>query len=55
MFTPPDPFSQLGLGIPLLLLYEASILTVRMVEKKQQAERDAEDEDDEPASEGGTA
>jgi sec-independent protein translocase protein TatC len=39
LFTPPDPFSQLGLGIPLLLLYEASILTVRMVEKKQEAER----------------
>lgn len=52
VFTPPDPFSQLGLGIPLLLLYEASILTVRMVEKKQAAARDAEDdegEDDTPA------
>ncbi len=46
IFTPPDPFSQLGLGIPLLLLYEASILTVRMVEKKQQAERADDDDDD---------
>jgi sec-independent protein translocase protein TatC len=46
IFTPPDPFSQLGLGIPLLLLYEASILTVRMVEKKQQAEREDDDDDD---------
>jgi sec-independent protein translocase protein TatC len=55
VFTPPDPFSQLGLGIPLLLLYEASVWTVRMVEKKQQAERDAEDEDDEAAGESGTA
>jgi sec-independent protein translocase protein TatC len=47
VFTPPDPFSQLGLGIPLLLLYEASILTVRMVEKKQAAARDAEDDEGE--------
>jgi sec-independent protein translocase protein TatC len=46
IFTPPDPFSQLGLGIPLLLLYEASILTVRMVEKKQEAEREDDDDDD---------
>jgi sec-independent protein translocase protein TatC len=46
IFTPPDPFSQLGLGIPLLLLYEASILTVRMVEKKQEAERADDDDDD---------
>jgi sec-independent protein translocase protein TatC len=46
LFTPPDPFSQLGLGIPLLLLYEASILTVRMVEKKQEAERASDDDDD---------
>ena len=46
IFTPPDPFSQLGLGIPLLLLYEASILTVRMVEKKHEAERADDDDDD---------
>ena len=54
VFTPPDPFSQLGLGIPLLLLYEASIITVRMVEKKQAAEREAE-EDEDAASESGAA
>jgi sec-independent protein translocase protein TatC len=52
LFTPPDPFSQLGLGIPLLLLYEASILTVRMVEKKQEAER-AEDDDDDATDDDG--
>ena len=46
VLTPPDPFSQLGLGLPLLLLYEASIWTVRMVEKKRdaaEAAREAED------------
>lgn len=30
--TPPDPISQLGLALPLLLLYEISILSVRLVE-----------------------
>ncbi|PLX34007.1 MAG: twin-arginine translocase subunit TatC [Hyphomicrobiales bacterium] len=43
--TPPDPISQIGLAIPTLLLYELSILSVRMIEKKrerEEAERDAE-------------
>jgi sec-independent protein translocase protein TatC len=40
--TPPDPISQIGLALPTLLLYEISILSVRMVEKKR-AEREAED------------
>ena len=31
--TPPDPISQLGLALPLLLLYEVSILSVRWVER----------------------
>ena len=51
--TPPDPISQIGLAIPTLLLYELSILSVKMVEKKR-AERDAED-DDETAGEGEAA
>jgi sec-independent protein translocase protein TatC len=34
ILTPPDPITQIGLAIPLLLLYELSILTVKMVEKK---------------------
>ena len=33
--TPPDPISQLGLALPLLLLYEVSILSVRWVEKRR--------------------
>ena len=33
--TPPDPISQIGLAIPLLLLYEASILSVRLVERRR--------------------
>jgi len=42
--TPPDPISQIGLALPTLLLYEISILSVQMVEKKR-AERDAENDD----------
>lgn len=41
VLTPPDPISQIGLAIPTLLLYELSILSVRMVEKKR-ARREAE-------------
>ncbi len=33
--TPPDLISQLGLGIPILLLYELSILAVAWIEKKR--------------------
>lgn len=34
ILTPPDPITQIGLALPLLLLYEISIFTVRFVEKK---------------------
>ena len=40
LLTPPDIISQIGLGIPILLLYEISILGTKLVEKKR-AERDA--------------
>ncbi|MDB5505928.1 MAG: MttB family protein [Devosia sp.] len=35
--TPPDPVSQLGLAVPMYLLYELSILSVRWVEKSRAA------------------
>ena len=35
ILTPPDPITQIGLGIPLLILYELSILSVKIIEKKQ--------------------
>ncbi len=38
ILTPPDPITQVGLAIPLLLLYELSIFTVRFTEKKQAKE-----------------
>ena len=34
VLTPPDPITQIGLGIPLLILYELSILSVKFIEKK---------------------
>ncbi len=37
ILTPPDVFSQLALALPGMLLYEASILSVRIVEKKRAA------------------
>ncbi len=37
VLTPPDVLSQLSLAVPLLGLYEASIIAVRIVERKAQA------------------
>tara|TARA_Y100000590_G_scaffold321071_1_gene363497 strand:+ start:858 stop:1646 length:789 start_codon:yes stop_codon:yes gene_type:complete len=34
LLTPPDPITQFGLAIPLLLLYELSILSVNIIETK---------------------
>ena len=36
LLTPPDPITQIGLAIPLLLLYELSIITVKFTEKKKE-------------------
>lgn len=40
--TPPDPISQIGLALPMYLLYEVSILSVRWVEQKRAAREAAE-------------
>jgi sec-independent protein translocase protein TatC len=45
VLTPPDVISQIALAVPTLLLYEASIFVVKMVEKKR-AEEDKRSEDD---------
>ena len=34
ILTPPDPITQIGLAIPLLILYELSIFSVKMIENK---------------------
>ena len=35
ILTPPDPISQIGLRIPILLLYELSIIAVSFIEKRK--------------------
>ena len=37
ILTPPDPISQIGLGVPIILLYEISIIGVRLIERKRAA------------------
>ena len=34
ILTPPDPITQIGLALPLLLLYEISIIAVKMIKNK---------------------
>jgi sec-independent protein translocase protein TatC len=43
VLTPPDVLSQLMLAVPMILLYEASILSVGYLEKKRAAAKAAED------------
>jgi sec-independent protein translocase protein TatC len=46
IFTPPDAISMLCLAVPLVLLYEISILSVIMIERgraKDEAERAGKD------------
>ena len=35
LLTPPDPITQIGLAIPLLILYELSIFSVKFIENKE--------------------
>ncbi|MGJ3259030.1 MAG: twin-arginine translocase subunit TatC [Rhodospirillales bacterium] len=45
ILTPPDPISQIGLAVPIILLYEISIFAARFAEKKRA--RKIEDEEEE--------
>lgn len=60
VLTPPDLISQVGLGIPIIILYEISIIMARISERKRArkaaAEEDEEDDDEgEEAEASGTA
>ena len=44
VITPPDIISQIGLGLPIIVLYELSILAVRAVERRRAAQEAAEEE-----------
>ena len=41
LLTPPDPITQIGLAIPLLILYELSIFSVKIIENKKLKDSDA--------------
>jgi len=41
LLTPPDPITQIGLAIPLLILYELSIFSVKFIEKRNLKKNDA--------------
>ena len=41
LLTPPDPITQIGLAIPLLILYELSIFSVKFIENKKFESSDA--------------
>jgi hypothetical protein len=45
LLTPPDIISQIGLGVPIIALYEISIHLVRMAEKKKAEAEAAEAEE----------
>jgi sec-independent protein translocase protein TatC len=41
VMTPPDPISQISLAVPIILLYEISILMAKLVEKKRRERQEA--------------
>ena len=47
ILTPPDVISQVLLAVPVILLYELSILGARLIQKKQDDTEDASEAEDE--------
>ncbi len=47
ILTPPDVISQVGLALPIIALYEISIIAVRLIERKKAKEAEADDDLDE--------
>jgi sec-independent protein translocase protein TatC len=45
VLTPPDVFSMCSLALPLVILYEISIQSARLVEKRRAAREAAEETD----------
>jgi len=46
VLTPPDPISQISLALPTIVLYEISIWSARLIERKRDEERIAAEEKD---------
>ena len=55
VLTPPDVISQMSLAIPLLLLYEGSIIAVKVVEKKAAKQQAGTSTDSTPPAESNPA
>jgi sec-independent protein translocase protein TatC len=45
VLTPPDPLSQIGLALPIIVLYEISIICARLIEKKRGDDEEIDDDD----------
>jgi sec-independent protein translocase protein TatC len=43
VLTPPDVISQLSLAVPLMILFEGSIWSVKMVERRAARDKAAEE------------
>lgn len=55
ILTPPDPLSQIGLALPIIFLYEVSIISARLIEKKRieaGVTDDPDEWDDDPDDDG---
>lgn len=52
ILTPPDPISQIGLAVPIIILFEISVAIAKLIEKKREAPEDdiADDHDSAAAS-----
>jgi len=50
ILTPPDPISQISLAVPTILLYEVSIWTAGLIERRREVERIAREKRDEAAA-----
>jgi sec-independent protein translocase protein TatC len=56
VLTPPDVISQIGLAVPTMILYEISILSVKLIEKNRgDVDEDDDDDDDEDAEDAAEA
>jgi sec-independent protein translocase protein TatC len=43
VITPPDPLSMLAMAVPLALLYEVAVIAVRLLEKRREKQRLADE------------
>jgi sec-independent protein translocase protein TatC len=50
VLTPPDPISQISLAVPTILLYEVSIWTARLIERRRDEDRIAREKKEEAAA-----